>query len=101
MSLFSILSLLLLCFGVLSNGRNASSRPAVVKIGSIFTFDSTIGRVAKIAIEEAVKDVNSNSTLLPGTQLVVQMQNSNCSGFLGMVGGMLLPISQIFIYSFF
>ncbi|KAM7521333.1 hypothetical protein LguiB_020295 [Lonicera macranthoides] len=91
MSVFSIISLLLLCFGVLSNGftgRNVSSRPAVVKVGSIFTFDSTIGRVAKIAIEEAVKDVNSNSTLLPGTQLVVQMQDSNCSGFLGMVGAL-------------
>lgn len=66
--------------------KNVSSRPpAVVNIGAIFTIDSTIGRVAKIAIEEAVKDVNSNSSILPGTKLVVTMQNSNCSGFLGMV----------------
>lgn len=66
---------------------NSSSRPAVVHIGAIFTFDSTIGRVAKLAIEEAVKDVNTNSSILHGTKLVVHMRSSNCSGFLGMVQG--------------
>lgn len=66
---------------------NSSSRPAVVNIGAIFTFDSTIGRVAKLAIQEAVKDVNSNSSILHGTKLVVNMKSSNCSGFLGMVQG--------------
>lgn len=70
--------------------KNISSRPAVVNIGAIFTFNSTIGRVAKIAIEEAVKDVNSESSILPGTELAVTMQNSNCSGFMGMVEGILL-----------
>ncbi|KAM1909271.1 hypothetical protein ACFX13_038049 [Malus domestica] len=64
---------------------HSSSRPAVVKIGAIFTFESTIGRVAKLAIREAVKDVNSNSSILHGTKLAVNMQSSNCSGFLGMV----------------
>lgn len=67
--------------------KNVSSRPAVVNIGAIFTLNSTIGRVAKIAIEEAIKDVNSNSSILPGTKLAVQIQNSNCNGFLGMVEG--------------
>ncbi|KAI9073699.1 hypothetical protein K1719_044363 [Acacia pycnantha] len=62
-----------------------SSRPAVVHIGALFTFDSTIGRVAKIALEEAVKDVNANASVLRGTKLVLTQQNSNCSGFLGMV----------------
>lgn len=78
-----------LSFGVLSFGLsgNVSSRPALVNVGAIFAFDSTIGRVANIVIEEAVKDVNSNSTVLPGTKLVLKMQNSNCSGFFGMVGG--------------
>lgn len=76
-------SLVLLNLGV--NGLN--TRPAVVNVGAIFTFDSTIGKVAKIAIQEAVKDINENSTLLPGTQLRMEMRSSNCSGFLGMVGG--------------
>lgn len=73
-------------------GRNVSARPAVVNIGAIFTFDSTIGRVAKIAIDEAVKDVNSDSNILKGTKLATTMQNSNCSGFLGMVEGILESI---------
>ncbi|KAL0440474.1 UNVERIFIED_CONTAM: Glutamate receptor 3.3 [Sesamum latifolium] len=87
MGVFLILLLWLLSFGVLSNGlsANASSRPAVVNIGAIFTLDSTIGRVAKIAIEEAVKDVNSNSSVLQGTKLNVDIRNSNCSGFFGLV----------------
>ncbi|KAK6939102.1 Solute-binding protein family 3/N-terminal domain of MltF [Dillenia turbinata] len=81
------LSLLFLDLGVLSNGynRTGSSRPAVVNVGAIFTFDSTIGKVAKIAIQEAVKDVNSDSSILNGTEIVVKMQNSNCSVFLGTV----------------
>ncbi|OWM81169.1 hypothetical protein CDL15_Pgr007200 [Punica granatum] len=76
-----------LCLEVFPTGycKNVSSRPAVVNIGAIFTFNSTIGRVAKIAIEEALNDVNSNSSILPGTKLAVKMQNSNCNGFLGMV----------------
>lgn len=88
MSVLVIWSLVLLNFGV--NGlttHNASTRPAYVNVGAIFTFDSTIGKVAKVAIEQAVKDVNENPTVLPGTTLRMDMRSSNCSGFLGMVGG--------------
>ncbi|XP_010266233.1 PREDICTED: glutamate receptor 3.3-like isoform X2 [Nelumbo nucifera] len=70
------------CYG---NKGQASSRPSAVNIGAIFTFDSTIGRVAKIAMELAVEDVNSNSSILGGTKLAIKMQNSNCSGFVGIV----------------
>lgn len=82
----------LLSFGIISNGlsTNVSSRPVVVNVGAIFTLNSTIGRVAKIAIEEAVKDVNANSSVLRETKLVVNINNTNCSGFLGMVEGNLL-----------
>lgn len=69
------------------HSRNFTSRPAVVNIGAIFSFETTIGRVAKIAIEEAVKDVNANSSILRGSKLVVSMHSSNCSGFTGMVEG--------------
>ncbi|KAL7116447.1 hypothetical protein ACP275_03G005600 [Erythranthe tilingii] len=87
---WNVLLLLSLHLGILSNGWSASassssSRPKVVNVGAIFTLDSTIGRVAKIAIEEAVNDVNSNSSVLNGTKLVVDIRNSNCSGFLGLV----------------
>lgn len=64
--------------------KNVSvSRPAVVNIGAIFTFNSTIGRVAKVAINAAVDDVNSDPTVLRGTQLVLQMQDSDCNAFMG------------------
>lgn len=84
--LFFSLHLAVSTEGLLS--MNVPSRPAVVNIGAVFTFDSSIGRVAKLAIQEAVNDVNSDSTILPGTQLVVHMQNTNCSGFLGLIGAL-------------
>ncbi|OMO51259.1 GPCR, family 3 [Corchorus olitorius] len=84
------LFLLSLHFGAfqIGYGRNVSSRPAVVNIGAMFMLNSTIGKVAKIAIDEAIKDVNSNLSILQGTKLAVTMQNSNCSGFVGMVEAM-------------
>lgn len=75
------------CLGVLlvEAANVSSSRPAVVNIGAIFNFDSVVGKVAKIALDEAVKDVNSNTSILHGTKLVLSMQSSNYSGFIGMV----------------
>lgn len=67
--------------------KTVSARSAVVKIGAIFTFNSTVGRAAKFAIEEAVKDINSDPRILHGTQLTVTLQNSKCSGFLGLIEG--------------
>jgi ionotropic glutamate receptor len=97
MNLIWFILLLFLHFGLFPYGfsKNVSSRPAVVNIGAIFTFDSTIGRVAKIAINEAVKDVNSNSSILHGTKLHVTMKDSNCSGFFGMVEGTLFSLNLL------
>ncbi|KAI3515046.1 hypothetical protein L1887_13795 [Cichorium endivia] len=66
---------------------NASvrSRAEVVKIGSILTFDSIIGKVAKIALEAAVKDVNSDPTVLNGTKLELTIHDSNSSGFVSIM----------------
>jgi len=61
------------------------ARPDAVSIGALFTFNSTIGRVAKIAISAAIDDINNDSSILPGTKLSVEMQDSNCSGFVGIV----------------
>ena len=82
MKLSWFLPFVFLCLGnfPFGHGKNVSSRPAVVNIGAMFTFDSTIGRVAKIAIEEAVKDVNSNSSILQGTKIVVIMKDTNFIG---------------------
>ncbi|PSS16156.1 Glutamate receptor 3.4 like [Actinidia chinensis var. chinensis] len=64
---------------------NVSARPSVVNVGALFTFDSVIGRAAKPAIAAAVDDVNSDSTVLPGTKLNLLFHDTNCSGFLGTI----------------
>ncbi|KAJ4964145.1 hypothetical protein NE237_024084 [Protea cynaroides] len=87
MTMIWILLSLVFSFGVLSNGvgMNISSRPAVVHLGAILNLDSVIGKVAKVAMESAVEDVNVNNGILHGTKLVLKMQDSNHSGFLGIV----------------
>ncbi|CAN6463990.1 unnamed protein product [Victoria cruziana] len=64
---------------------NVSSRSEVVNVGAIFTFDSEIGRVAKIAIDAAVADINADSSVLRGVKLSVTSLDSTASGFLGIV----------------
>ncbi|XP_008804484.2 glutamate receptor 3.1-like isoform X2 [Phoenix dactylifera] len=83
----ALLPLLALYLGFISGeaSRNVSSRPAVVNIGAVFTFNSTIGRAAKVAINAAMDDVNADSSVLQGTKLAITMQDSNCNGFLGIV----------------
>lgn len=75
------------CLGFVGAANVTSSRPAIVNIGAIFNLDSILGKVAKITLEEAVKDVNADTSILHGTKIVLTMQNSNYSGFLGMVQG--------------
>ncbi|XP_019413617.1 PREDICTED: glutamate receptor 3.4-like isoform X1 [Lupinus angustifolius] len=72
-----------------------SSRPKVVKIGALFTYNSVIGRSAKPAIIAAVKDVNSNRNVLPGIELQVILRDTNCSGFLGTVEALQLMENEV------
>ncbi|KAG6484310.1 glutamate receptor 3.4-like isoform X1 [Zingiber officinale] len=67
------------------NSRNSSNRPSEISIGGLFTFNSYIGRAARLAIELAVDDVNRNPSVLAGTRLKLQAQDTNCSGFLGTI----------------
>ncbi|XP_043712974.1 glutamate receptor 3.6-like [Telopea speciosissima] len=87
MTMVWILFSLVFSFGLLSTGvgMNISSRPPVVHLGAILTLDSVIGKVAKVAIDAAVEDVNANYSILHGAKLVLKMQDSNHSGFLGIV----------------
>ncbi|KAI5319912.1 hypothetical protein L3X38_039620 [Prunus dulcis] len=74
--------------GASSNGLGANvttARPEVVNIGAIFTFDSVIGKIAKVAIALAVEDVNSDPEILNGTKLTLKMQNTKSSDFLGII----------------
>ncbi|KAK2984453.1 hypothetical protein RJ640_026940 [Escallonia rubra] len=85
MNLVWLVSVLLLVAGVLSR---ENSQPDVVNIGAIFSFGTINGRVARIAMNAAVRDVNSNPSILAGRKLVLSMYDSNYSGFLGIVGAL-------------
>ncbi|KAG6701761.1 hypothetical protein I3842_07G001800 [Carya illinoinensis] len=71
---------------LITTGTSVSKRPDVVNIGAILSFNSSIGKVAKVALEAAVEDVNSNPVVLSGTKLKLAMQDTKLSGgFLGIV----------------
>ncbi|KVH92116.1 Extracellular ligand-binding receptor [Cynara cardunculus var. scolymus] len=67
--------------GCFSKNASVPSRPDIVNIGAILTFDSIIGKVAKIALEAAVENVNSDPAILNGTKLKITIHDSNFSGF--------------------
>lgn len=69
--------------------RNSSfsSRPSSVNVGALFTYDSFIGRAAKPAFMVAIEDVNADQNILRGTKLNIVFHDSNCSGFVGTMGG--------------
>ncbi|VVA10064.1 PREDICTED: glutamate receptor [Prunus dulcis] len=87
MNIVWLLVLMVFYNGVASNGgsTNVSTRPEFVNVGAVFSFNSIVGKVAKVAIEAAIEDVNSDPAVLGGTKMIVQMQDSNYSGFLGIV----------------
>lgn len=74
-----------MCFamGVIAQNGNSS----VVNIGSLFTYNSVIGRSISPAILAAVEDVNSDATILKDRKLNLIVQDTNCSGFIGTVEG--------------
>ncbi|CAJ1942195.1 unnamed protein product [Sphenostylis stenocarpa] len=81
--------LLMFYHGLPSEG--ISTRPSTVNIGALMSFNSTVGRVAKVAIEAAVDDVNSDATILNGTMLKISMFDTKLStGFLGIVDSLRL-----------
>jgi ionotropic glutamate receptor len=62
--------------GTTGSGFGSSTRPDVINIGAILSFNSSIGKVAKVAIEAAVDNVNSNPVVLNGTKLKITMQDA-------------------------
>ncbi|WCJ32838.1 glutamate receptor 2 [Euphorbia peplus] len=80
---FWILVLMVFFNGVYA--KNIISRPEFVNIGATLAFNSTVGKVARIALQAAVDDVNSDPSILGGTKLNFFMQDTNYSGFLGII----------------
>ncbi|OVA11505.1 Ionotropic glutamate receptor [Macleaya cordata] len=77
-----LLSLLILVW-IQLNGSVYCQSPTVVNVGALFTYDSVIGRAAKVAIEAAAADVNADPNILKGIKLKFIMQDTNCSVFMG------------------
>ena len=96
MSKVCLLVLVVISSGFPSNGVNQVSRwPDTVKIGAILASNSSVGKVAKVAIEAAVKDVNCNPALLSGTNLSISMLDTKFSGGLqGIMEGTYLMLSK-------
>ncbi|XP_022968958.1 glutamate receptor 3.2-like isoform X1 [Cucurbita maxima] len=84
MNMVWFLSLLLCILGI----SEGASRTEVVKVGAIFSLSSVNGKVSKIAIEAAEKDVNSDPSVLGGRKLSISIHDANYSGFLGITGAM-------------
>jgi ionotropic glutamate receptor len=84
------LLLRLLCLCTVLPVAMQAARPTNITIGALFAFDSVIGRTA---IQLAVDDVNRDPTVLSGTNLSVVLQDTNCSGFAGIIQGRLLSQS--------
>ncbi|PKA66520.1 Glutamate receptor 3.4 [Apostasia shenzhenica] len=87
----SIAFVLLMLMVVVPHGSAAGERPAVVNIGAVLTYESIIGRIAKVAIVAAVDDVNTNKEVLNGTRLNLITDDANCSVFIGTISGNKCP----------
>lgn len=83
-SVFLSLTLLIL---VLHNTLVCCKRPDVLNVGAILSYDTVIGKAAKVAMEMAVDDINKDPAILNETQFKLIMEDSNCSVFLGSMKG--------------
>ncbi|GJV90377.1 glutamate receptor 3.6-like protein, partial [Tanacetum coccineum] len=85
---WALVVLLVIFSGYITEGINnasVSTRPDVVNIASILTFNSIIGKVAKIALQAAIDDVNVHPTILSGTKLKITFHDSNYSAFMSIM----------------
>ncbi|AES95334.1 glutamate receptor 3.2 [Medicago truncatula] len=80
-----LLALMILYNGFSSTvaGTHNSTRPDIVNIGALFSFNTSVGKIIKIALEAAVNDVNSDPNILGETKLKLSLQeDSKYRGFL-------------------
>jgi ionotropic glutamate receptor len=97
-----LLALMILCNGFSStvDGIHNSTRPDFVNIGALFSFNTSVGRIIKIALDAAVEDVNSDPNILGDTKLRLSLQeDSKYRGFLSIAEGMYV-FHNISLYMF-
>ncbi|KAE8677862.1 Glutamate receptor 3.1 [Hibiscus syriacus] len=85
MNLVLVLLILNLFVGVFSK---EALKPNVVNVGAIFSFSTTNGKVAKVALKAAKNDINSDPRILGGNKLSIAFHDSNFSSFLGIIGAL-------------
>ncbi|KAI8001415.1 Glutamate receptor 3.7 [Camellia lanceoleosa] len=74
-----------LIWGLLLSCHVKCQRPEILRIATLLSYNSVIGRVSKVAIETAIADVNADPNILNGTQLKLIMEDTGCNVFLGSV----------------
>lgn len=84
--------LVVLYSGLASNGVTTdvsnSTIPSVIHVGAILSLETLTSKVAEVAMKAAIEDVNADPSVLVGAKLEIRVQDSNYSGFLGIVEGM-------------
>ncbi|KAL5730857.1 hypothetical protein ACHQM5_003644 [Ranunculus cassubicifolius] len=80
-----LVPVLSLIWMIIYSGFVDCQEPMVVKIGAVFSYESVIGRVAKVAIQAAEDDINADQTILKGIKLEFVMRDSKCNVFTGSV----------------
>ncbi|GMP62449.1 hypothetical protein CsSME_00024558 [Camellia sinensis var. sinensis] len=65
-----------LIYGLLLCCHVKCQRPEILRIGTLLSYNSVIGRVSKVAIETAIADVNADPSILNGTQLKLIMEDT-------------------------
>ncbi|XWS64104.1 hypothetical protein CRYUN_Cryun06bG0158300 [Craigia yunnanensis] len=78
-----------------SSSSSSSLKPNVINIGALFTLNSVIGEAAKLALQAATDDVNSDPNILNGIELKLVLHDTNCSGFVGIMEALQLMESDI------
>jgi hypothetical protein len=66
-----------------TSGQSGAA-PEIVNIGAL---DTTIGKIAKSAIELAAEDINSDQNFLKGTQLFIDIRSSKQNAVQGAFAG--------------
>ncbi|KAL2333978.1 hypothetical protein Fmac_015191 [Flemingia macrophylla] len=102
MATATMIGLWLVVMMVLSKGLSStgvvldnSKIPAFVNIGVLYSFNTSVGRMVKTAVEAAVDDVNSDPSILGETTLKVSLQeDTKYRGFLSIAEALQLMATQ-------